>query len=199
MPTREEIVRSLTGAWEIFLDRPDAMRRFDVSVRGFWRSFGALFLVVPFYAVSALSERAVAKGDAILAANFSDAAFIFDKAVALCVDWVALPLLLALLATRLGITRTYPAFIIARNWASVLSIVPFGLISLLYVLDILGSDTADVLSLATVFVVLRYNYLIARRALDVGVGFAAALVVSDFALSMLIGAVIDLTFGLYPQ
>ena len=51
MPSRDEIVQSLTGAWMLFLDRRNAMRYFDVSVDGFWRSFAAIIFVVPAYAL----------------------------------------------------------------------------------------------------------------------------------------------------
>ena len=54
---RAEIERSLTGAWRLFLGKPDAMRFFDASVEGFWRSFGAIVLVAPLYALTALADR----------------------------------------------------------------------------------------------------------------------------------------------
>ena len=54
---RAEIARSLTGAWRLFLGRPDAMRFFDTSVDGFWRSFRAIILVAPLYALTALADR----------------------------------------------------------------------------------------------------------------------------------------------
>jgi hypothetical protein len=195
MLTRDEIVRSLTGAFEIFLDRPDAMRHFTLSVAGFWRSFGAIALVAPVYALSALAERQVALNDAVHAARFDDGLFSLDKILALGIDWITLPLLLALIAGRIGIGRTYPAFIIARNWGSVVATVPFGIVGILFVFGVIDAEAADILSLAMLFVVLRYNYLIARRALEVAIGFAVVLVVADFALSMLIAAAVDGIIG----
>jgi hypothetical protein len=195
MLDRDEIIRSLTGAFEVFLDRPDAMRLFDVSVAGFWRSFRAILLVAPVYALSALAERQVAIGDPIVAARFDDALFLVDKVLSLAIDWVMLPIVLAAIAGRIGVARTYPAFIIVRNWGSVLAILPFGAVGLLFVLDIIGAETADVLSLASLFVVLRYNYLIARRALEAPVGLAIAVVIGDFVLSLAIAAAVDLSLG----
>ena len=63
MLERDEIARSLTGAWELFLDRPDAMRRFDISMTGFWRSFRAIVLVLPAYLVTSLAEPAINAAD----------------------------------------------------------------------------------------------------------------------------------------
>jgi hypothetical protein len=195
MLTREEIVQSLTGAFEIFLDRPNAMRHFNVSVTGFWRSFSAIALVAPIYALSALAERQVALTDALHAAQFDDGLFSLNKILALGIDWITLPLLLALIAGRIGIAGTYPAFIIARNWGSVLATIPFGIVGVLFVSGVIDAEAADILSLGMLFVVLRYNYLIARRALEVSIGFAVVLVVADFALSMLIAGAVDGLIG----
>ena len=76
MLDREEIVRSLTGAWELFLDRPGAMRHFDVSVDGFWRSFAAVLLVVPSYAFAVLADRQMAAAMDPSAPVQGDVAFI---------------------------------------------------------------------------------------------------------------------------
>lgn len=195
MLTREEIVQSLTGAFEIFLDRPNAMRHFNVSVTGFWRSFSAIALVAPIYALSALAERQVALTDALHAAQFDDGLFSLNKILALGIDWITLPLLLALIAGRIGIAGTYPAFIIARNWGSVLATIPFGIVGVLFVSGVIDAEAADILSLGMLFIVLRYNYLIARRALEVSIGFAVVLVVADFALSMLIAGAVDGVIG----
>ena len=59
MLDRDEIARSLTGAWHLFLDRPDAMRYFDLSIEGFWRSFRAIVLLLPAYILSTLAERVI--------------------------------------------------------------------------------------------------------------------------------------------
>jgi hypothetical protein len=56
MIDRDEINSSLTGAWKIFLDRPDALQHFDTSYAGFWRSFQAIFLIAPLYAVATLAS-----------------------------------------------------------------------------------------------------------------------------------------------
>jgi hypothetical protein len=171
------------------------MRHFNVSVTGFWRSFSAIALVAPIYALSALAERQVALTDALHAAQFDDGLFSLNKILALGIDWITLPLLLALIAGRIGIAGTYPAFIIARNWGSVLATIPFGIVGVLFVSGVIDAEAADILSLGMLFIVLRYNYLIARRALEVSIGFAVVLVVADFALSMLIAGAVDGVIG----
>ena len=194
MLTREEIVRSLNGAWELFLDRPGAMRYFDISVEGFWRSFGAVVLVVPSYALAVLAERTMMALDP--AAPVQDGtAFLVQSVIGLGLDWMALPVILALLARPLGIGRHYAAFVVARNWGAVIAIVPYGAIGLLIVLGVVGVELANLLMLAALIVVLRYTYLIARRALDVSLGFAIGIVVLDFVVSLAIALSLDAAFA----
>jgi hypothetical protein len=194
---REEITRSLTAAFDLFLDRPGAMRNFDVSVEGFWRSFAAVILVVPSYALAVLAERQLSAAIDPAAPVQDGAAFLVQNVLGLGLDWVALPVILALLARPLGIARHYPEFVVARNWGAVIAAVPFGVIGLLIVLGLVGGELANLLMFAALIIVLRYTYLIARRSLDVGLGFAIGIVVLDFVVSLTLALALDGIFA--PQ
>jgi hypothetical protein len=190
---RNEIAGSLTGAWRVFLDKADAASFFDLSVEGFWRSFRAFVLMIPFYALMAAAEyQALIAADA----DVSDSAFILAKSLASGIDWILFPILLALVAEPLGITRNYTSFVIARNWGSVLAGVPSVIVDLLYVLDVLDGDVTQIASLIVLMVQLRYSYLIASRTLGVGIGLAVAVVVGDFAVSQTIMAIAAAVAGL---
>jgi hypothetical protein len=191
---RDELARSLTGAWELFLDRPGAMRHFDVSVEGFWRSFRAVVLVVPAYLVAALADREFAAAELGIPLP-PDGPFLAESAIGLALDWIALPLILAVAARPLGIARRYAAFIVARNWCAVLAVVPFGAIGLLVIAGLVGPELGSTLMLAALIVVLRYNYLVARRGLEVGAGFAIGIVALDFAVSLTIAVALDEAFA----
>lgn len=195
MLRRDEIIRSLDGAWRLFLDRPEAMRYFDISLDGFWRSFGAVILVFPAYLLTALMEQQVILTDSIADDAFSGSAFWTNKIAVLGLDWVTLPIILALVAGPLGIGRHYASFIVVRNWCSVLGVAPFGVIAFLFMIGLINIDIANFLSLAALIVVLRYNYLIARRALNVGLGFAIGIVVLDLAISLAIAAFVGSLFA----
>lgn len=198
MITRDEIVRSLTGAWELFLDRPNAIGQFDASYTGFWRSFQAIVLVAPAYAVTVLADRnalisAVADG-----AAFNEAAYMAAKWLTLGFDWITLPLLLAGLATFLGIRKGYPAYVVARNWSSVLMVLPFAAIALLDLAGLLSSEALFLPSVVALAIALRFSYLIARRALDVGVDVAIGFVVLDFLVSLALARLISRLLGVEP-
>lgn len=190
MPDRDEIVQSLTGAWRIFLERPDAMRFFNVGLDGFWRSFYAVVLILPAYLFVVMAERARIIDDPAVSGGFDGGAFFVNKILTLGFDWVTLPIVLALVAAPLGVSRSYVPFVVARNWGAVLATAPFGLVELLYLLGILGSGAAHMFALVFLVVVVRYNYLIARRALGVDIWFAIGLIIADFAISLAIVGVI---------
>jgi hypothetical protein len=190
----DEIRRSLTAAWRLFLDRPDAMRAFDLSVDGFWRSFGAIVLILPAYILISTAEKARILTDGFTGVPFSESAFIAHKTLSLALDWVTLPLVMALIVGPLGLTRSYAAFVVARNWGAALAIQPFGVIALLFLLGFVTADAANIFSLLMLIVVIRFNYLIARRALEAPIGLAVAVVVGDLALSLLIVGFADSIF-----
>lgn len=195
MLTRDEITRSLTGAWELFLDRPGAMRFFDVSVDGFWRSFAAVVLVVPTYALAVLADNQMSLAADPGLAPESGAGFLLHNGVGLLLDWIALPLILALLARPLGIAHHYAEFVVARNWCAVIASAPFGIIGLLIVSGVVGTDFGSLLMLAALIAVLRYNYVIARRSLEASVGFAIGIVVLDFVVSLTLALSLDGLFA----
>jgi hypothetical protein len=63
------------------------------------------------------------------------------------------------------------------------------------VFGLVGGELASLLMFAALIVVLRYNYLIARRALDASLGFAIAIVILDFVVSLIISLGLDGIFA----
>ena len=196
MIDRAEAERSLTGAWRLFLNRPDALRFLDASADGFWRSFRAIVLVAPLYALTALADRHDILSDSVPDDTFSNGAFILAKLLTLCIDWVTLPILLGLMADLIGIRRGYPAYVVARNWGTVLMVVPFAAIGLLDFLGIIGPSLLFLPSIVALAAGLRFSYLVARRTLAVGMDVAIGLVALDFLVSLAILTVIDQIFAI---
>ena len=113
---------------------------------------------------------------------------------------MTLPLLLAALAKFLHIQKGYPAYVVARNWSSVLTVLPFAAIALV---DLTGLVSPEILffpSLLALAIALRFSYLIARRAFGVGIDVAVGFVVLDFlvslALTMAIGRVLGVNIAI---
>jgi hypothetical protein len=189
--TRDEIARSLSGSWALVQNRPDAMRHFDVSLDGFWRSFQAIILIAPIYALTAMADRRAMLSDAIADETFSDSAFITAKAITLGLDWITLPIILAVVAGPLGIQRGYTAYVVARNWTTVLLILPFAAIALIEMIGLISIEIAALLTFVALAAVFRVSYVVARRALNTGMDIAVGIVVLDFLVSVAIAVTID--------
>lgn len=181
---------NLSGAWAVMRGRPEGLARLDVSLEGFWRSFGAILLVAPFALVTLLSQRrlaAAAGGDPGVPASGIGGA----EAVGLVADWLIFPLAFALLARPLCLGTRYVPFIVARNWAAVLISAMVAIVHALHLVGLLPSPAAPFILLVAVVVALRFSYLIARTALDVTMQVALPVVMFDFILSMTIWSAVD--------
>jgi hypothetical protein len=179
-----EVIRAVNAAWFLFLDRRGAVKMFDTSLAGFWRSFQAIVLLAPIYAISVIADEQTYLSEPSSGAHFDPIAYFLAHALTLPLDWVALPLLLAGLAPALGIRNGYVAFVIARNWGALLTVIPFALLSLLEAAGLIGGRVILVAAGAALAASLRYSYLAARRTLGVPVDVAIGFVVLDFLVSL---------------
>ncbi|MDQ0316650.1 hypothetical protein [Amorphus orientalis] len=196
IPTREEIGRSLGGAWALFLNRREGMQAFDVSIDGFFRSFGAIFLLLPPYAISVLAEaRLLQVGGAASVEAFPMGWFFAWKMLGLAIDWIALPVVLVILARPLGFGPRYIPFVVARNWASPISLSLSVLPAILFASGLVGQEFAAILFLIVIVVVVRYQYLITRIALELAIAPTIGIVVLDLLLSLVIGESVNRMAG----
>jgi hypothetical protein len=197
MISLNDIARALNGVWLLFLDRPGAIRLFDASTEGFWRSFQAIVLVAPVYAVVVLANNEAYAIYAAQNGQTHDAgAFMTARAVGLVLDWVAVPVLLAVLAPFLGIGRGYAAYIVARNWSAVLTTVPTALVALLAVSGLVDGNAILVPAGLALAIALRVGYLAARRALNVPIDAAIGYVALDVLMGLLIASLVEIAFGI---
>ncbi len=180
----------LAAAVALFLGRPGALARFDVSLEGFWRSFAAILLVLPSFAVAVVAEGsfqgAEMAANGLPAEDFPWGSFAAERLVSLSLEWIALPVVLALIARRLGIAPRFVPFIVARNWGAAVSSALYAIPALLFVAGVLRADVTQILGLAVVLVALQYQYRIARQALAVPPGMAVAVVVLDVVLGLVV-------------
>lgn len=182
MLTPEEIARSLGGAWQLFLGRPEGLQRLDRSLGGFWRSFLVIFLILPVNAVAMLAASRLE-----IATETFDELFWGGLPV-LFVDWIAFPVLLALAAGPLEVKRTYVDYVVARNWASPIAASLLAIPLVLQGGGIIPEAMATLLSLVGMALVLRYHFIILRTALKVTIPTAVTLLVFDVVLSIFIVA-----------
>jgi hypothetical protein len=176
MPVWREAVSGLTGAWRLMLLDRDAMRWFNRSVPGVWRSFWAGVLCYPGF----LGLLWVRLTPADLAQSGLPHITLVET-IGYVIGWTAYPLLALPFCRWLASEEQALGFVIAYNWSQVLQTAV-----LLLAEAIAGvaptPDAAALLQLVVYVLLLGYEWFIARIALDRGGLPATALVLLDVVL-----------------
>lgn len=97
---------AVRASWRIFTFRPDWKSGFDISMAGFWRSFGAILFAVPMIAMIHVSGEAIGRD-----LSWRDEFLIQG------VSWVLFPVAAALAAQVTGARAGFVRWIIVHNWA----------------------------------------------------------------------------------
>jgi hypothetical protein len=115
MPSAAEILQALYGAWRLArLDR-QALRYFDLSHRGVWRSFWAAALCYPgFIALIFLRLDSDALGQT------SIGHVLLVESIGYVIGWTAFPLAILAFCRWIGREEHGFDFIAAYNWSQVL-------------------------------------------------------------------------------
>jgi hypothetical protein len=191
-----EIRAALDGSWLLLRNRPEGMGYFDQSIQGFWRSFSVIFLLIPVFLVSGIAEKKFYFSENLYHPDtFPNDAYWTAQLFGLGIDWFALPLILAVLAVPIGISNRYVPFIVARNWTSLLASIPYLITYLLFLLGLVPSGIAVLLSFTCLIVVLWYRFLVARIALQATISLAIGVVVLDILLTLVISQVVGQLWG----
>lgn len=187
MLTSDDIQRGLAAAWQLFLGRRDAIRDFDTSYRGFWRSFLAIILILPIYVLYVGAERRMILGDLPDGAAFDEMTFGLTRLLALVLDWIAFPLVAALLCRPLGFASGYVRLIVAFNWGGPIVSVVMALPAILFAFGLVPQFAASLLLFMALVLVVRFRFITARAALECGFSLAAGLVALEFLMSLVLG------------
>ena len=121
--TADEVNRSFKGALDLLNSRAEGLKSFDMSERGFWRSFTAIWLTLPAYVVSLAFERlrlGLLQPDRSLLDNLW-----IDFVVALghVGGFIALPVAMIWIARWFRLEKAYVPFVIVTNWISVIGML----------------------------------------------------------------------------
>ena len=191
MPSREEVLRSLYGAYLLARMDRSGMSQFDLSIDGFWRSFFAAVLVAPGYALLVAQKLAARvepvpedRPSAAAVQQFDLGWVLLVQTLAYIVGWAAFPLAAAAVTWALGLGRHYVPLIVASNWAAVIQIGLF-LVALALSFVLPSPLSGLVLTLTTVSI-LFYQWFVTRTALQTTGGVALALVLLDLLLNTVI-------------
>ena len=187
------IRENLTGAWQLMLGRPEGLNRLDTSLEGFWRSFAAVILIVPFALLASLSQGVIATDAGVTVEPLSGSGLTL-QGITILADWFAFPIFFAALAKPFGLGSRYVPFIVARNWASVIMSAMVGAVHVLHLVGILSGLLTPFVLIIVFAVTLRFAYVIARIALAVSMGMALPVVMLDLLISLTLWSAFDRVF-----
>ncbi|MCB1479672.1 MAG: hypothetical protein KDJ62_12550 [Rhodobiaceae bacterium] len=194
MLTIADIRAGLNGASGLMRGDRDAMREFDVSFEGFWKSFFAILVILPVLLLyihgewQTLAMTEPPSGDPLDVPQ-SYPAFVLKRLLVSAVDWLAYPLIILAAAGPLGIENRVVPYIVAQNWSTVIVSAVVAAPGIMFGFGLMSGTIAGMMTLALFAFALRYFYLVARIALDAPVSLAIGLVafnaVSSIFLSQL--------------
>lgn len=187
----DEIVRALRGSWRLLVGDPRGMGDFDTSVDGFFRSFGVMLLCLPMPFLELSAQRLLPVAGRLDAEAMRGASYWLIGLGAYGLTWVVYPALLAALAKPLGIGRVYVPYIVARNWTTLLGVVPSFVFTLLFLLGLMPAEALGPLNLAALGFGLYYAWQVTRIACVAPPGITGGLVTLDFLVSLVVYTAAD--------
>ncbi len=179
MISRAEFGAALAGVRGLLRLDAKALALFNATHDGFWRSFWAAAIMAPFALIALVREADAVPPDSLWR-------FVAFQVIAYAVGWLAYPLVMVRIADLLGRRDRYFQYMVAYNWFHVAWAVLGGPIMLLGVIGVIPPMGEGVLNLVVLVVLLGYEWFITRHALKVEAGTAAALVIIDLLLSVII-------------
>ena len=193
--TADEVHRSLRGTLDLLNRRVEGLRAFDMSERGFWRSFAAIWITLPAYVVSLALERmhlGILKAGQPL---FSNVVLDLGVALAHIASFLALPVAMIWLARSLRLTDRYVPFVIVTNWISAAGLLVLSIPALLLFAGWAPPALSILFKIAFGAIVLHVQWFATKATLNVSNGLALAIVGLGVWLNLVIDAVMHRLIG----
>ncbi|HEX8168000.1 MAG TPA: hypothetical protein VF601_19705 [Beijerinckiaceae bacterium] len=193
--TAEDVVRSLRGTAALLNRRSEGLKSFDMTEKGFWHSFGAIWLALPAFVVVLAFERhrlgLLGPGAAILDASWVTAVV----AAGYVASFLVLPVGMIGIARRLGLGPRYVPFVIVTNWSLAVGLTFLSVPAALLLVGWATPSLAVLYALAFGAIAVHLLWFGTKAALGVSGGLAAAIVVLALALDVLIAGTVDSLAG----
>ena len=174
----EELRTSVQGAVRLARFDAASMNDFNLTIDGFWRSFGAALLLAPISAIMlALSSPSPDGGIAQT---------VILHAVEYALSWIVFPVLMIPVSRFLGLGDGYVSFIIAYNWSSVVQVALFFVVTVFGAVGVLSAGLLVIANFAAFLFVLAYLTFVARTALGAPLVTATGIVMLDMVVGVLI-------------
>ena len=190
-PSPRDISHGLYGAWRLAMLDRDAMRYFDTTEDGFWKSFHVALYVAPAFAITIYVSLHATPPPA----EVGLLEILAVEATRYVMSWAAFPLLMATVADMLQRGERYVGFVVAFNWAQLVEMAVVLPVFLLVVASGLPPNQPNVVYAILFFAVCFYYWFIARTALQISGWAAGAIVILNMLLSGVIESAADAVLG----
>lgn len=160
------------------------MRWFTVTEGAFWRSFSVFFLTLPLSMLGWQALFGSIEEAGVRPPGLSLPSFHLTMILTAAFEWILFPVLLAILSSPLGISRHFAAFMIARNWGSLLLTLPYCAIGALSLIGLLNDEVASIATMILIGLGIRYDILNARWTLKANWSLAIGVATLAFLLGM---------------
>jgi hypothetical protein len=185
MLTARETAAAVAGIWRLVHLDPAGVGYFDRSIEGCARSFRVAVPVAPAYALLLLAHLSE------LSPQASTAHILVVETLAYVVGWCAFPLAAHLLSEAIDRKAEWAGYIAIYNWSSLLQMAVLLPLAGLTQSGLVPQGLGILLQFFGAVALLGYGWFVARTALRVGGGMAAAFVGMDLIISLTLSAVTD--------
>ena len=179
----KEIASALYGSIRLASGDKNGTSYFNTSHLGFWRSFTAAVIVAPIF-IFLLNVRYIVSDSDI---NFFR--FASTYTIAYVVGWVVFPLIINYITGILGNEKKFIGYVVIYNWASVLQNFIYLPFAILVEAHIIYGTASTIIGLCLLSLVFLYTSFITKTVLEVSNSIAAAIVVIDLILSIIISSI----------
>lgn len=185
MPSGQEVLSSLYGAWRVLRMDPAALGYFNQSIDGFWRSFFAVVLVLPIAGLITFMDIRSASPEVLERLGDPDL-LLLGRLIGILLAWIAYPVAMIWLSRLLQLSHRYVVYIIVWNWSNVIGAAIYLVLSLLEWIGLLSAGAATGVGIFVFGYVMFYAYLVLRAGLGCATGAAIGLAVFEQLLDFLI-------------
>ncbi|MEH6544812.1 MAG: hypothetical protein V7701_00175 [Sneathiella sp.] len=184
MVSIKEIISSLYGTYRLARLDPDALQYFNISASGFYRSFAAVLIALPFF----LIENAIDYKKFETATSFTP--FLIVLGIALAVSWMCYLIAAGFFARLLDFSQQFTVFVIVYNWSQLALIIIWLPLSVLST-GLLNAGLSAIISI--LFIAATYVYL--WRILRISLGISGLLAVGFAFLEFMIAILTQVLFS----
>lgn len=179
--TTGEVVRSIYGAWRLFLRDGKGLAHFSTDPDAALRSFWCAPILLPLYWVIIVLNGA---GPSDYGTSLFS--FILIDMLAYTVGWVAWPVVMVYASAAMDREREYFRYLTVFNWSSAPLLALFALSAVIQKVDFIPREIGDLFMVAAVIWQFIFHAFIVRLTLKVSPLAIAAIVGGEFMLGQFI-------------